>query len=97
MLSCNILIYLPILLLSNFAIAGTELQTLRTEIFAGRKFCGTNFRGINFRDFGYELRKLVPRNLRNIEQPRQFVPQNLMIFQLKKTDFIKPSLNKKNE
>ena len=70
---------------------------LRAEIFAGRNFRQTNFRGINFRDFSHKLRKYVPQNLQNIEQTRKFVPQDLMIFQLKKTNFIKPSINKKNE
>ena len=32
-----------------------------------------------------------------IEQMRKFVPHNIMIFQFKNTDFIKPSLNQKNE
>ena len=57
----------------------------------------TNFRGTSFRNFAYKSRKYVSQNLQNIEQPQKFVPQNLMIFQFKKTDFIKLSINKINE
>ena len=67
---------------------------VKRNYLKGRNFRGTNFRGINFRDFGHNSQKQVPRNLQNIEQPRKVVPQNLMMFQLKK----QPSfINKKNE
>ena len=45
---------------------------------------GRNFRGTSFHDIGHKSRKYVQRNLQNIEQPRRFAPQNLMIFSIKK-------------
>ena len=53
--------------------SGRQYVTLRVEIFVE----------LVFAILPITCEKKVLRNLQNIEQLRKFVPQNLMIFQLK--------------